>query len=852
MEDIIFYYIDGYHGGIRGHMPLGCWRDILEQLENYPEWKLSIDVEPVSWDCLRARDPVAYAQLKEMLRDQTVSSRLEIVGGSYGQPYCWITDGESNIRQLVMGLQEIRKHFPWIHVETYSAQEPCWTSAMPQILRSLGYQRAVLKDPSTAWGGYAEGLDSEICCWVGPDGSKIPAVPRYDCEELRKVWETESVTGDEDFAEKCMAHGIAHPAGMFYQDLGWPAKPQLSDKPGYEGKLRPDYLVYTTWKEYFNEYAAEAERKWRVTQEAFRVALPWGERLLVRMARQVRRGEIAVQCGERLSAIAWMTGCKRTFTRQMEEAWKLLLMAQHHDGWICASTGEHEENWAWKTSAQIYSVEALTENVRRDTMMDISGVLCPDENGDGGSEMLCVANLMGRAELCTIRAGMTSCRGTRGFRVYDGKQRLKSQYMPERVFPDGSINAGTLIFQTVMPGLSTKTLRIEPTTENDLSAGTCAAVMSDCACLENSFFKITFDLNAGGTIVSLYDKRREQELVSSNSKWKFNEYSGYFVEKAAFCSSAENRASARVAASGPVMAALVIEGRVGEVCFTQTVSLTENDQKIAVDVSFRFPEKTYVGEPHRIIPENCKEDSYRSCYDDRYKLTAFFPTIFSQKYICKDAAYDVCASELENTHFKTWNDIKHNILIGWVDVSDGNQGLAVFSDHTTSYIHGAGYPLGLTMAWGWDAGFWWGRRQLKGAHRLRYAIVPHEGNWRTGDLWHEYQKYLYSPEVQRAAGRAAASGCQKFITVSGQTELSAAYPDEEGAIMVRLFNPGEAAQAEVEIAGQFAKSAELVELNGESMGLVQAERHEDRVSVFVNIPEFGIRTLRITWPHEHT
>ena len=56
------YYMDGYHGGIRGHMPLGCWRDILDQLNLHPEWRLSIDAEPISWDYLKARDPGAYAE----------------------------------------------------------------------------------------------------------------------------------------------------------------------------------------------------------------------------------------------------------------------------------------------------------------------------------------------------------------------------------------------------------------------------------------------------------------------------------------------------------------------------------------------------------------------------------------------------------------------------------------------------------------------------------------------------------------------------------------------------------------------------------------------------------------------
>ena len=49
------YYVDGYHGGVRGHMPAGSWRDILNTLRDLPDWKLCLDIEPASWEVLRRR-----------------------------------------------------------------------------------------------------------------------------------------------------------------------------------------------------------------------------------------------------------------------------------------------------------------------------------------------------------------------------------------------------------------------------------------------------------------------------------------------------------------------------------------------------------------------------------------------------------------------------------------------------------------------------------------------------------------------------------------------------------------------------------------------------------------------------
>src|SRR5687767_15843891 len=73
------YYVDGYHGGVRGHMPAGAWRDVLNAMREIPQWKLSLDIEPESWDVLRRDDPQAYFELKTYLDNQPVDARVEMV-----------------------------------------------------------------------------------------------------------------------------------------------------------------------------------------------------------------------------------------------------------------------------------------------------------------------------------------------------------------------------------------------------------------------------------------------------------------------------------------------------------------------------------------------------------------------------------------------------------------------------------------------------------------------------------------------------------------------------------------------------------------------------------------------------
>jgi alpha-mannosidase len=220
-------------------MPVGAWRDVLGKLMALPNWRLSFDVEPDSWRRVRAEDPEAYAELCQYFKEPVSDSRVEVVNGSFTQPFGWAMTGESNIRQLLRGIAAVRHHFPEIVIDTFATQEPCWASFFPQILVSLGYKRAILKN-STMWGGYTVGVDAELLNWVGPDGSSLPAVPRYECETVADTWQTISYTGAIEYAERCIEHGIPHPTGVFIQDLGWGAKPWVS----------ADHIQHVTWRDY--------------------------------------------------------------------------------------------------------------------------------------------------------------------------------------------------------------------------------------------------------------------------------------------------------------------------------------------------------------------------------------------------------------------------------------------------------------------------------------------------------------------------------------------------------------------------------------------------------------------------
>ena len=79
-------------------------------------------------------------------------------------------------------------------------------------------------------------------------------------------------------------------------------------------------------------------------------ALPWGNITLQQMCRKVRALENRTLQIEKLLTLAEIDGMKsQTVKDKLEEAWDTLLLSQHHDGFICATTtGSPYKTWAFR------------------------------------------------------------------------------------------------------------------------------------------------------------------------------------------------------------------------------------------------------------------------------------------------------------------------------------------------------------------------------------------------------------------------------------------------------------------------------------------------------------------------
>jgi len=361
--------------------------------------------------------------------------------------------------------------------------------------------------------------------------------------------------------------------------------------------------------------------------------------------------------------------------------------------------------------------------------------------------------------------------------------------------------------------------------------------------LENEFYRIEFDPAKGGTIRSLVAKQMgNREFVDGKQERRFNELRGNFYEAGGFHSSSDGAAAVSIRESGPLRASVEISGSIAGNPFVQRVSIAQGS--VTIDCSVRID---WQGNPR--IGEFEEKDGFRNrrraAYDDRFKLLVLFPTALTGQRIVKNAPYDVCESKLKETFYNSWDQIKNNVILNWVDESDseGNYGLAMFSDHTTSYTHGTEFPLGLTIQYA-GKGLWGRDYAVDGSSEIHYALVPHVGRWDSAGV--SSTASAWQQPVMGALASGGVADSQSLIDPGKSGWEVPATFERDGSVFVRLFNASGTGDAHELSLGFEAGKVEIVELDGRVVEELKPKKVGSKRSVRLAIPPHGIRTLRCT------
>lgn len=823
------YFIDGYHGGVWGHYPKGYTTYISDILDTHPFWKINLEIEPETWDNARLTDPKGYGRLRQMATDQSLKGRIEFVNPAYGQSYLYNIQGESVIRQFELGIKKIRFHFPEAVFTTYSSEEPCFTSALPQILKSFGYSYASLKNPNTCWGGYTTAYGGELVRWTGPDGSSLQTVPRYASEKLLKgsTWQTIAWNNSKEYLEGATAQGISNPVGMCIQDAGWRNGPWLGEPRNFE---------YMTWRGYISGLGDQnAVPEWNFTQENVQVSLVWGAQILQKLARNTRTAENKLIMAEKLNAMQSVFLKKTTAKDQFDPAWQNLLLAQHHDSWIVPyNIVDKEKKRNWADLVQTWTGRAVRI---ADSILSVNGTW----GKTGTSTGFRVFNTLAveRQEVVSVRVPEHFLHPV----VYDASGKpLISQQVRD------TIAVRYLLFKArVAPmGYSTYHIKEAANSTSGPSAGNLAVEANGKYHIRTDLYDITIDPAKGGTIGQLIARKLDNKEFVAKDNGFFNEMKGYFYSDSTWLSSADLPAKIAVVENGPLRTTLKIEGHIGIHPFTQLLSVTQDEARIGVHTKIDWKGNPGIGQDYNQKGQWKAEELKKAFYNDRFKLAAWFPLDLKQQKLYKNAAFDVLKSKLDNTYYNSWDSIKNTVIVNWVDVvqQDDQYGMALLTDHTTSYAHGEDGRLGLILQYS-GMGLWGRNYSVKGPTEINYALLPHAGKWNNADLWTKSLKWNEPLQVNYTT----AARCSESLFSLSEPGFEVSSLQRDGnKVLIRLFNASGVSGPVSLITGTAFtfRSAELVELDDKVTKPLAIKKDAKGIQrLMLEVPEFGIRTIRL-------
>ena len=147
--------------------------DAMELADRPPHAKTCLNLDARAYEFMAEKFP----EVADRLRQQLAAGKVELIGGTYGQPMGTTLSGESNIRQMVVGREVIRKALGYEMV-TFLEEEEFTHPQVPQLAALAGYRYASLAQLDT-WGrAGCPRQDFNVVVWKGMDGTTIRCVPK--------------------------------------------------------------------------------------------------------------------------------------------------------------------------------------------------------------------------------------------------------------------------------------------------------------------------------------------------------------------------------------------------------------------------------------------------------------------------------------------------------------------------------------------------------------------------------------------------------------------------------------------------------------------------------------------------
>ncbi|TXT55766.1 MAG: hypothetical protein BAJATHORv1_30147 [Candidatus Thorarchaeota archaeon] len=656
----------------------------------------------------------------DALHQRILEGRIELVGGTYVLPDFVIPNGESIIRQFLLGKSYFRQEFGVEPKTGWAIDASGHFAQLPQVLRQCGIDSYVF------WRGMPYDAPSEFE-WKGPDGSRVNAIWLSDGFS-RAAWLSENsreafanlLKSIEKTSDRSVSQNVFLPIGGELV----PPPPHLADIVSQWNDSFPDMrMVIITPHEFIEKIKSFQAKLPTISgpliSGRFTPTRSGGLSSRVRLKINSRRLETLLYLVEVYSSLLG----DNSVLLDLENLWRVLLF--NHDHNIIRGTIADEP---YQLAMRRYR-QAIEKS--EELLEDAVGALCTKIGHESRHYSFVVFNPLSwtRDDIVRIPIDTTNIE-TEYFEIHD----VSGDSIPYQILGESLPGAPVevIFIAKELPSLGHRVYTVvqadeKPEFETEIKTG------KDW--MESEFYMIEFD-KFNGSISRIFDKVNSVELLRSPGNYitmesdvgdlhRYEE--SRCVSEESEISSLRAPAQLKMLESGPIRTIFEIQGDFQGSYRTQRVSIYSDIPRIDCEVML-----DYKGQDKRIRLH--------------YPLTVFSDTITVGSQFGTEERH-VIPYNSDN-----WAEYDEGLFpaLDWVDCEGPEYGVALsaYGLHEFQFHDGT---LSVTLlrsvdhlSRGLDDDIVETELALEnGRFSFKIALIPHKGSWRDAAIWRRSSEQLY-------------------------------------------------------------------------------------------------------------
>jgi alpha-mannosidase len=777
-----------------------------------------------------------YPALNAQIKERLAQGRWEIVGGMWVEPDLNMPDGESLVRQLLVGQTTFKNLYGMTTRIGWNPDSFGYTWQLPQIYKRSGVDYFVTQ--KMTWNDTNQ-LPFKLFWWESPDGSKVLAYFPHDYanNDLNPVRLSADLAVARErspgMTEMMDLYGIGDHGGgptRSVLDEGDHWRDPNKVVPKYQFGIAQQFFTSVekqidpdspTWN-----YVVMAKNENKLpAPPAGEMSIPtWKDELYFEYHRGVfttqadhkrnmRQSEEWLLNTEKYSSLAWLQG--RDYpAAKLTDAWKQVLFNQFHD--LAAGSGI---GIIYKEAQRDYDRVRWTSNEASHNALETIQSRIDTRTKDGVPVL--VFNPLAWERSGDVAVDVELPQSAESVSVLDPKGAVLPSKLLSRE-PHSNIyhllvNAGPV------PSMGYKLLHVVPgskTFTSDLKvSGTT---------IENANLRVTVDPSTG-CITSLFNKKGNFETLAPNScgnelqafKDTPKEYDAWNIDPGTLDQPPtliHQVDSVKVVESGPMRAGIQVARTWQSSKFVQEISLDAGADEVLVTNDI-----------------------------DWHETHVLLKAAFALATTSDNATYEIPYGTIARptTRNNSWEKAKFEVpAMRWADLGDAKQGMSLINESKYGY-DAAGNVLRLSLL---RSPVWPDPDADREHHHFVFALYPHAGDWKQAmSIRHGYELNYQLTAMQVDSHTGDWPTEHSFVGIDGDNVVLTAIKKAEDAdgLLFRFFEwEGKAGNVTLHVP-EGATSATLTNLMETPEGSPLPVTNNQ---VTVPITPFEIQTVRVDYP----